>query len=139
MRLSTHFTLDELVHPDIITKVGDRAADFLHPELVPTLEAIRARFGAIAVNGIYKGKTFSHSGLRLPDSPIGANLSSHKFGCSCDCKFYGETPQAIQKYIIRNQSEFPHISRMENADVTVTWLHIEVTSKRNKSIKVFNP
>ena len=107
-------------------------------KIVPTLEAIRARFGAIVVNGTYKGKRFTNSGLRLPDSDIGAKLSAHKFGTACDCKFYDATPLEVQNYIIRHQSEFPNITRLENAMTTVTWLHVEV-GKRKGSINVFYP
>ena len=139
MKLSDHFTLDEIVHKDIIEKIGNRSADFLHAELVPTLEAIRARFGAIVVNGTYKGEVFTNSGLRLPKGDLGASMSSHKFGNAVDCKFYGSTPLEVQNYIIRHQSEFPHISRMENAMTTVTWLHAEVCSNRKGSIDVFYP
>lgn len=138
MKLSDHFNLDELVHSDIIEVVGDRSADFLHPELIPTLEAIRARFGPIVINGTYKGKEFTDSGLRLPNGNVGAKLSAHRFGTACDCKFYDATPLEVQNYIIRHQSEFPNITRLENAMTTVTWLHCEI-GKRKGSIKVYYP
>ena len=138
MRLTTSFLLSELVDPDILERVGDRAADFLHPELAPTLQKLRDRFGAICVNGTFRGKTFTESGLRHPKARTGASLSSHRFGTAADCKFYEATPIEVQRYILKHADEFPHITRMENAEVTVTWLHIEI-GKRKSSIYVFNP
>lgn len=138
MKLTANFRLDELAHPDIIQVVGQRAADFLHPELAPTLQAIRDKFGMIVVNGQFRGKDFISSGLRLPYGDVGAVLSSHRFGCAADCKFYDVEPIEVQNYIISHQDEFPHITRLENALITETWLHVE-TGKRNRSIRVYNP
>lgn len=138
MRLTTSFQLSELVDPDILERVGDRAADFLHPELAPTLQKLRDRLGAISVNGTFNGKTFTESGLRHPKTRTGASLSAHRFGTAADCKFYEATPIEAQRYILKHADEFPYITRMENADVTVTWLHLEV-GKRKGSIYVFNP
>lgn len=139
MKLTDNFSLSELVHPDIIERIGDRAADFLHPQLPTTLQALRDKFGAITVNGTFRGKTFTDSGLRHPKSKVGAKLSSHRFGTAADLKFYEITPIEVQEYIVRHQNEFPAIRRMEDAKVTVTWLHIETTFLRKGNIYVFKP
>ena len=138
MQLTDNFSLDELVSSDIIETVGERAADFLHPELAPTLQKLRNRFGSIIVNGTFRGKIFNNSGLRHPKSSIGATLSAHRFGTAADCKFYEYAPVEIMRYITNHAGEFPHITRMENAEITQTWLHIEVGERRGH-IYIFNP
>lgn len=138
MKLSENFFLDELIHPDILAKIGESSVDFLHPLLVPTLQALRDKFGRIVVNGEYRGIVFTNSGLRKPRGTVGAALSRHKFGCAADCKFDDIEPIDVQNYVIQHQQEFPYITRLENALVTKTWLHIEVGNRHN-SIKVFNP
>lgn len=138
MRLSANFTLSELVAPDIIDTVGNRAADFLHPELVPTIQRLRDEFGSIVVNGTYNGQTFTESGLRSPKTRTGAALSAHRFGVACDLKFYGTTPEGVQRHILKHASKYPCITRIENAEITKSWLHIEV-GDRNGAIYVFNP
>ena len=138
MKLSKNFSLSELVHPDIIAKVGNRSADFLHPMAVGTLQALRDEFGSITVNGMFNGQVFKDSGLRLPHGHVGANLSSQKFGCGFDLKFSNRKPIEVQNHIILNQSDYPYITRIENALVTKTWLHLEI-GERTNSIKVFNP
>jgi len=115
MKLTDNFSLSELVSPEIIEVVGDRAADFLHAELATTLQRLRDKFGAIIVNGTFRGRAFTESGLRHPKSRTGAKLSSHRFGTAADCKFYDITPVEAYDYIIRHQSEFPTIRRMEDA------------------------
>jgi len=139
MKLSENFSLEELVHPVFIEKIGARSADFLHPELVPTLQRLRDRFGAMVVNGTFSGNVYTESGLRLPNGVIGAKLSAHRFGTAADLKFYDTTPEKVQDYIIKHQSEFPTIKRLEDAKVTVTWLHCEVSVKRVGAIYVFKP
>ncbi len=139
MKLSENFSLEEMVAPEFIERIGARSADFLHPELVPTLQKIRDKFGAIVVNGTFNGKVFTESGLRAPTTTTGARYSAHKFGTAADLKFYDTTPEEVQEYIIRHQSDFPNIKRMESAKVTISWLHIETTYKRVGNIYVFQP
>ena len=138
MKLSPHFFLQELVHPDIYHKVGDRCKDFLHPNLIVNCEAIRDIAGATTINDWSRGGNFKSSGLRTPDD-IGAFLSSHKFGCAADLKFKDITPLEVQRLILAEPHKFPYISRMENAVITKTWLHIESCDYRQGDIIVFNP
>lgn len=138
MKVSSNFSLEEFVHPAIFKRVGDRSLDFLHPLLIPTIQALRDKFGSVTVNDwLWKGK-FKNSGLRLPLGELGASMSSHKFGCAADCKFSDVEPIEVQTYVVRHQKEFPNIVRLENALVTKTWLHVEV-GIRHGSVKVFNP
>ncbi len=139
MKLTKNWTLEELVNNEFIQKIGARTNDFLHPELAPTLQKLRDKFGAIVVNGTFNGNIYTESGLRSPATPIGAKMSSHRFGCAADLKFYDTTPEKVQDYIVRHQSEYPTIKRMEDAKVTVSWLHVEVTTKRVGNIYIFKP
>ena len=138
MKVSANFDLREYIHTDIYTKIGDRSADFLHPRLIYTVQALRERFGAIRINDWHTGGRFESSGLRLPHGGVGAMLSSHKFGTAADLKFASITPEEVQNAINSHQDQYPFISRMENAIITKTWLHIECGSRRVGSIIVFN-
>lgn len=145
MKLTANFMLQELVHPDIFHKVGTRCADFLHPELANTCQDIKDYIGnylghneSVTINSWMWNGHFESSGLRKPDD-IGAQLSSHKFGCAVDMKFKTISPLEVQELILANPDKFKHISRMEDASITKTWLHCEVTSNRVGDIKVFKP
>lgn len=138
MRLTKDFILQEFIHPDIFECVGKRSADFLHPLLAPTIQLLRDKFGKIVINNWQWGGAFVNSGLRVPNGKVGARFSAHKFGCGGDCKFEDIEPIEVQNYIIMHPDKFTAITRLENALVTKTWLHVEA-GVRTRSIKVFNP
>lgn len=147
MNLSHHFAVKELVHPDILDKLGDkRAAATISIYLVKQLEIIRSRFGATFINGNFNGKTYFDSGLRKASfyktrwGRIRESFSTHQYGNTADCKFIDFTPIEIYNHIILNPEEYPYILRMENAHKTIGWLHIECGLRDpNDEIEVFDP
>lgn len=142
MILSDHFSLEELVAPEIYehSAIGGRAEDFINVNTVPTLEDLRADFGPITVNDWHIGGSYKDSGLRSPNSTVGAKLSAHRFGTGFDLKFNDHKAEFVYFHILNNQDKYPFIRRMENAEHTRTWLHIEIsTNHRNGDIIIFNP
>ena len=137
MKISSNFQLEEFVHPDIYNVIGSRSLDFLHPLLPLVAQQLRDAYGPITINNWLWGGERVNSGLRFSASQFGTRLSSHKFGCAIDCLFKDTTPIDVQKDIL-SHNDYPHITRMENAEITKTWAHIEV-GQRNGDIKVFNP
>ena len=141
MKLSNHFAVSELVHPDIINKLGEkRAANTISPFLIKELERLRSKFGPITING---GR-FKDSGLRKASyyrkyGMMRESYSTHQYGNTADLKFSDSTPEEVYDYVLENQGEFPCIVRMENAYKTKTWLHIECGRYREEKIEVFNP
>ena len=142
MKLSKHFAVSELVHPDIVNKLGEsRAANLVSPYLIKALERLRVKFGPITING---GK-YTNSGLRKASfykNKLGfmrESYSTHQYGNTADLKFKNATPVEVYEYILDNQENFPLIVRMENAHKTRTWLHIECGRYRSNTIEVFNP
>lgn len=138
MQLTRNFELQEFVHPEIYRRIGNRSADFLHPLLARTIQELRNRFGKIIINDWLWGGELVDSGLRLPQGTVGADLSAHRFGCAADIKIETVIPIDVQQQIMQHQHIYPHITRMENADITKTWLHIEV-GKRKAPIVIYNP
>lgn len=141
--ISKNFDLRELVHPAIYNhpRIGARCADFLNINLAPTLEAIRHNFSdIIMINNWHTGGTFENSGLRDWHNPIGAGYSSHYYGNTADCKFKIHTPVHVYQVILNNQDMYPYITRMESAEKTVSWLHVEVgNAPRVGDIVTFDP
>ena len=143
MKLSSNFTVEELVHPDIIKKLGaKRAANLISLYLIKELERLRDQYGAIHING----RRFINSGLRQASyykNKIGLmkqSYSTHQWGNTADLKFSnGIKPAEVYDYILDNPNKFPFIVRMENAHKTKTWLHIECGAYREDTIRVFNP
>ena len=142
MKISNNFTVQELVHPDIIKVLGEkRAANLVSPRLLQELEHLRNRYGAIRING---GR-FKNSGIRKASyytnwGMMTQSYSTHQWGNTADLKFSnGIKPAEVYDYILDNPNNFPCIVRMENAHITKTWLHIECGQYREDEIEVFEP
>lgn len=141
MKISEHFDIRELVHPDIYNHpaIGPRCVDFIHPNAKYMLEDLRELFGPITINDWLYGGQYVDSGLRLPDGSVGARFSAHRFGCGFDLKFSNATPGDVYYHILNNQNKYPFIVRMEAIDRTPGWLHVEFGGKRSGEIEVFHP
>lgn len=142
MNLSPHFILQELVSPEIFkhSAIGERSIDFINVNAVSTLEDLRGDFGAITINDWHVGGNYKNSGLRSPTCSVGAIFSAHRFGTGFDLKFSDHKAEYVYFHILNNQGKYPFISRMENAERTRSWLHIELsTFTRNGDIVIFNP
>lgn len=112
---------------------------FIDIRIVLVAQKLREKFGAITING----GVFNLSGYRPFDCKTGAKYSQHKFGRALDLKFHkeGVSPESVQKYIIENQEEFIKLglTRIENAEITKTWLHIDCMFTGLNEILIFNP
>ncbi len=143
MKASDNFTVKELVDPETVNILGDRAINAIHPFRLITLEQLRKfvieKTGdGITINDYEWGGQFQYSGTRPFTYKKGAKFSTHRYMNTDDCKFKGITPIEVQQHIMDNQDLYPYIVRMENAEITKTWLHIE-NGYRNGSIIIFNP
>ena len=149
-KVSENFMLQELIHPDIYKHpaIGDRAIDFIHSGIPFTLEALKKNLSReladdvkeiVTVNDWMFGGKYVDSGLRLPNSKVGAPLSAHRFGTAVDCKFKYHTAEQAYYHILNNQDKYPFISRVEGVDHTPTWLHVECTEHREGDVQIFNP
>ena len=143
MKVSDNFDLRELVHPDIYQHpaIGDRAADFIHPYLPITLEALKTNLNdVLTVNDWHWSGKYKNSGLRSNKQPYGGrvNYSSHYFGTAADCKFRNHSIQEVHEHILGRQDLYPFITRMEALEATPTWCHIEV-GERKGDIVIFYP
>ena len=142
MKVSEHFDLRELVSPEIYLKsnITDRAFDFINANAIDVLEQIREEYGPVTINTWHNGGNYKNSGLRAPDTTVGARYSAHKFGTAFDLKFKNTNPVSVYNDILNNQGKYPLIRRMEDANETKTWLHIEVsTLEREGDIYTFKP
>lgn len=152
-KLTTNFQLQEFIHPWFWVVFGERSYSMLNPLLWMVAQQLRDEYGAITINDwLWKLRTdeyldpaawdrcFTDSGLRRLTGGPGAEYSAHRWGYAGDFKFADADPQQLQSYIMSNQDEFPSIIRMENAEITKTWLHVEVGRRlEGTAIEVFNP
>ena len=137
-----HFDIEELVSPVLLKKLSEDACWLLIPSSVQlALDALRDDFGApIYINGPYKGNIYKNSGVRALDCGMGATYSKHKitskemaFDLKCD------NMDSLIELVKKNHKKYG-ISRIENPEITLNWLHAEFSFKPVLSdLKIFNP
>lgn len=121
-----YFKLEELVYPEVFTSRGVRCWELLNAKLLITLDNLWQRFGALGVNSWNSGGALHESGLRPWNTLTGAVWSMHKYGCAADLHPKGISPLEMQREILAHPDAFPHLTCMEDAAKTVTWLHVDV-------------
>lgn len=135
-----YFTIQELVNPRFLEEMTEEQVwALLDDNALEMLDALREKFGPITVNNWSFGGRFKDSGLRHPESKVGAKGSAHKQGKAFDCKFSKAKLSDVHAYILENQAEFPKIKRLECLSATPTWLHFDTRDSGRPGIHVFKP
>lgn len=114
------------MYPEVFTSRGVRCWELLNAKLLITIDALRARFGAIGINSWHSGGTLRESGLRPWNTLTGAVWSEHKYGCAMDLHPKDISPVEMQREVLAHPDAFPFLTCMEDAAKTVTWLHVDV-------------
>lgn len=120
MKLSEHFTLEELVYSDIAKKHSlDNNPDKLTisnlTRLAELLENVRTLFNQpIRINSAYRSITVN--------SLLGSKpTSQHCLGCAADIRIDGLTPDQIVKKIIKSDIQYDQLIREFDS-----WVHISI-------------
>jgi hypothetical protein len=145
MKITKHFAIEEIVHPEYIEDHGRVKMVNVFKRYAPLtlegLETLREWVDeSIIINDYKYGGSFINSGLRHPNFPLGSPLSAHYFMLAMDCKFKNRSVKDVQQDILNNQDAHPLITRMEDYRDTPTWLHVQFGLRpKNETIKVFRP
>ncbi len=156
IRISDNFFLDEFIPPEMYRRFGEKSLLWLRPDVVRIAQALRHLFGACTINdwsqegeinaleflklpNAIKGKSYTESGIRLPDSKTGATFSMHKYGCAADLKFKDTDPDTIRRFIIANYHEkFRPLGLRRMEAQTPTWVHVDVGNTGWSELTIFN-
>lgn len=130
-----HFTIKELVTPQMYSAWGERCWSLFDDRLLRTLDALRERFGSCVINDWAWGGSFKYSGFRdeLFYGSVEkylASRSQHKYGRAADCKFKHHSANDVRKYVLEHPGEFPDITFIECSPLAdgsaMTWFHFDV-------------
>jgi len=120
MKLSEHFTLDELTYSDIAKRHSldnnpDKFTIANLTRLAVLLEDVRNLFNQpIRINSAYRSITVN--------SLLGSKpTSQHCIGCAADIRIDGLTPDQIVKKIIKSDIQYDQLIREFDS-----WVHISV-------------
>lgn len=131
-----HFSIHELVPPDVFNKRQEKAWELLDERLLITLDKLRERYGLITVNNYYWGKDREWSGLRTSDSPYYSPFSQHTFGRAADCLFSNISTEELRQEILANPTD-PDFELIGSIELGVSWLHFDV--RNCERIKTYYP
>lgn len=120
------FSIRELVCPEYLDAYPEGVLwSRFSPDRLRVLDRIREDFGPVVINGRFGGQVFTESGARAHGTDTGAPLSMHKLWAAFDLKFTETTPLAVQGAILSDPARYAPVTRMEDARITATWLHID--------------
>lgn len=140
MYIPKYFTIHELVDPYFLKYPEQTLWSRFHAPYLMALDRLRERYGRMVINGSFNGQTYTQSGARRFDTTLGAELSLHKFWAAFDTKYYDVTPEEVMMDILANEHLWDVIGRMEDARVTLSWLHLDFGNRRlTNPIHIFKP
>ena len=120
MKLTEHFTLEELTYSDIAKRHSlDNNPDQFHianlTRLARLLEDVRTLFNKpIHINSAYRSITVN--------SLLGSKpTSQHCIGCAADIRIEGLTPDQIVKKIVNSNIQYDQIIREFDS-----WVHVSI-------------
>lgn len=85
------------------------------------------------------GGPLSASGLRMPDSKIGAFRSQHKRGGAFDLHPQHITPMELFEHIMHYRTLYPEITAIEDIAKTPGWLHLDNRWTNQADILIVEP
>jgi uncharacterized protein YcbK (DUF882 family) len=121
MKLSEHFTLDEMTASDAAQRRGwdntpnaDHAANLMR--LAAFLERVRIVLGnkPISITSGYRCKLVN-------DSVGSKDTSQHRYGCAADIRVVGMTPRQVCEAIIKSKLEYDQVILEFNS-----WTHVSI-------------
>lgn len=120
-----HFSLHELLPPDVYYKRGEMGWQLLDERLLRSIDALRDRYGPMTVNNWRWGGNREWSGLRTPDSTYYSLYSQHTFGRAADCLFVEISSEEVRREILDYPDDEAH-KLIQSVELDVDWLHIDV-------------
>jgi hypothetical protein len=136
---SIHFTLEELVPPEIYLEYEYKSLRFLDQNLLKMIDGIRNFFDVpVYINNWDSGGDKTLRGFRPPATKIGAKLSQHKFGRAADMDIEGYTAEEARQLILKNQKS-PLLNWITCIEDGVSWLHCDIRNIKTETIILFTP
>lgn len=137
----SYFKIEELVSPEIYEILGDASWRLIPQKVLSSLNSLREAFGSpLLVNNWKTGGMYRYSGIRPLGCSEGAKMSVHKLVHPTKTCFDVKTPQLnrLVELVMKDYAKYG-ISRIENPDITKTWLHLEFSTEKVDRLVVFNP
>jgi uncharacterized protein YcbK (DUF882 family) len=129
--LPKHFSVNELVPPEVYAEMHDAAIILLDDRILRILDAVRDHFGVpVVVNNYHTGGTLRQRGLRTVMVSGGAKHGAHFYGRAADFDVQDMTADMVRHEILANKSldDFDLITGMETG---ISWVHLDCANRYN--------
>lgn len=131
-----HFSLHELVPPQVYNDRGEKAWELIDDRVLRTIDLLRERYGSMTINNYFWGGDRRWSGLRTIGSQYYSPYSQHAFGRAVDCLFKDTTAEDVRQDIRRNLHN-PIFNMIRSIELEVSWLHFDVRNCHR--LKTYRP
>lgn len=144
MYKTINFTIEELVHPQILKDIGENNSWLrLDQNCLKDLQNIRDGWYGIHKSGIYINRInigIDSRGLRPPDDEDGSFYSVHKQGKAFDLEPVNGKHQELYNFIytLIQRGMLKSINTLEDFNYTKTWVHI-ASMNTNESPLIIKP
>ena len=137
-----NFTIHELVHPQIITAIGEvNSWRRLEKLALMDLQLIRDLWVEKTGSGIYVNRLkagIDSRGLRPPNDPDGSFYSTHKQGTTFDLEPVNGDIRGLWEFIYEliKEDELKWFNTMEDLSFTPTWIHVGRMNTNEKPLVI---
>lgn len=141
-KISTYFSIEEVVPKELYSKFGDKSQWFIQRETLLLADFIRDRFGkSMTINNWHEGGALNNRGFRMPDCATGGFLSQHKFGKAIDFSIEGKSPIEIYQDIVINFDMYRRagLTTTEDVNMTPTWNHVDIRQTNSNKLLIVQP
>jgi len=125
-----NYTIEELVHPQIIRTIGVKNSwRRLDEDCLRDLQTIRDEWYKINGSGIYVNRLslgIDSRGLRPPNDPDGSFYSTHKQGNTFDLEPVNGKLEELYSFVIKliKEGKLKKLNTLENFADTKNWVHV---------------
>ena len=125
-----NYTLQELVHPQIIRTIGaNNSWRRLDASCLKDLQTIRDAWGDLYNSGIYVNRLnlgLDSRGLRPPNDKDGSFYSTHKQGNTFDLDAVNGMNRELYDFVIKmiKNNMLRRLNTLENFEDTLGWVHV---------------
>lgn len=144
MYRTKYYTIEELVHPQILKAIGSENAWLrLDEDVLFDIDYIRAEWFKKYGTGVYINRLnigLDSRGLRPPNDPDGSFYSTHKQGGTFDLEPVNGMMKQFYDFVCNliKRGKLKKINTVEDFNFTKTWVHASYMN-HSKKILVIKP
>lgn len=138
-----NYSLQELVHPQIIRTIGvNNSWRRLDEDCLKDLQTIRDAWNRKFNSGIYINRLnigLDSRGMRPPNDPDGSFYSTHKQGNTFDLEPVNRSNEILYDFVVKliKAGKLKKLNTLENFSDTLGWVHVGYMNTSKKPLIIY--